>query len=404
MDKELAEGYYRRANQLFAAGQLDDALADLNALAQAFPKDPTIQYARARCFAAHGGKDTAMSICQQLVAEHQHKRAGELLAELNRPSCAALPTSVTEGPPNAPERRVRWTRVLIVAAVAVIGAGVYYQAVVWSEQALADANQRAVAADLGSRAARPKSSAPAGIQAPQAAVIDLREHLQTEWMQTAISGVPDWKSGIYRRVPNVRDNKWTIDVFLPTAYDAQPESAFPVVFIQMPQGNPGFMELDGWAERRQVILIVMNESMNRNKGHMHYNEIAQEMALETINQGMRIDRRLGFAMGTSGGGKSSWYLVSRYPQNFAGLLMMAMSDDNKSSYIPPRIRVAYVHGESDFNNPYIAKKIPKLRAAGHQVREKVIPGGHVSGRYEDMVEMLDWLVTEARKDIGLPLP
>lgn len=406
MERQEAEALYRHADRLFCSGKLHDALTCLDNLRQTFPDDRRILYATARCFAGMGKMDEAAALCHRLIEEHGYDRAHQLLGELGRKP----PTVPSEEPgrPGASSPSGRARRILrwgLLSAMGVAGALLVVALAYPVLYERAGDSPRKSARDRNERPRRifvaplnaVEPEVPAGPQGPI-------EHPQHIWEKTAINGVPDWKSGIYRRVPGITSPTWTIDVFLPSAYDEYPEKYFPCVIIQMAEGNPGFQGLTDWAEQSEVILVALNESKNRARGHLYYNEIAQEQALATIVQNMRLDLRLGFAIGTSGGGKSSWHLVSRYPQNFQGLVMMAMSHDGKSSYIPPHVRIAYIHGESDFNNPSIARIIPRMIANGNQVRELVIPGGHVSGRPEDIMMMLEWMVSDARRSFGIPNP
>jgi len=406
MDRHEAEELYRRADRLFCSGKANDALACLQALRAEFTNDKKVLYANAKCRAGMGKLDEAESLCKRLIDEHHYDRAQQLLTEITLPNFAMLRNDLLDveaTPPPYPKVRstfsFRWRNVLGAATVGTLFVIALVYPILYGQRPSEELSGKQ------SHEPNPWSmSVDAATLANLALPRDSLEHPPSEWLLTAINGVPDWKSGIYRRVPGITSPKWTIDVFLPTAYDDYPDKFFPCVIIQMPEGNPGFLGLRDWAEQDQVILVGLNESKNRARGHIYYNEVAQEQALATIVQNMRLDLRLGFAIGTSGGGKSSWHLVARYPQHFQGLVMMAMGSDDEFSYIPPHVRIAYIHGESDFNNPHIAKKIPQMMANGNQVRELVIPGGHVSGRTEDIIMMLEWMVSDARRSFGLPHP
>ncbi len=119
---------------------------------------------------------------------------------------------------------------------------------------------------------------------------------------------------------------------------------------------------------------------------------------------MRIDMRLGFAIGFSGGGKAAWNMAYRYSQHFAGVVMMGINCVDDHDMLSPHIRVGYIHGEHDFNNDVIAMTIPYVQAHGNPVREMVIPGGHVPGNAQQISEMLDWMLSDARNSFGIPLP
>jgi predicted esterase len=157
--------------------------------------------------------------------------------------------------------------------------------------------------------------------------------------------------------------------------------------------NPGFIGLENWAEQNDVILVAINSVTNE---MYSLNWQAQDAALSLVVESMRVDRSMGFAIGMSGGAATSWEMVARYPEGFAGLVMMGISDGHNGSSIPIHVRVAYIYGNAEPNINHIKRKIPRLRAAGNKVREQVVPGGHVTGPVKVREAMLTWMLNDVK--------
>ncbi len=389
MNRQLAKQYFERAEAAQEAGKPEEALTLLNQLDAAFPNTKNIGVARAKAYAALGKIPEAVKLCDELVDRHDSRRARELkeqllkgLLEPGAPQPADTPT--------IPARQ-RFGAVLKWAAVVCLLATIAWSGHrVWSKMAAFSDDQHAESPAVpNARTTQPPPPLEPG-----------KIHPAFTWERDE-SGVPIWKSGIFRRVPCIGEPKRTIDVYLPLAYDEKPEALFPGVIIQMPGGNPDFIDLEDWAERSEVILIGVNTSRN---GTFAQNQIAQDRALETIAPSMRLDQRMGFAIGMSGGGRASWQVACRYPENFRGIVMMGISGD-EDIYMPPLyVRIAIIHGETDFNNKSTARALKYLKQEGYEVREVVVPGGHVTGPPSVRVQMLDWMVSSARRELGLPQP
>lgn len=390
MNRQLAKQYFERAEATLEAGNPEEALALLNQLDEAFPNTKNIGVARARAYAAMGGVSEAVHLCDQLIVLHDSRRAREikerLLQGVLEPG-VARPAVAASG--RRPLRRIVNVAVLSIVGVSVIAAAYWYSQQLESTVVVEKESARAPAI----RASRP------GLTQQSAGPTPGQEHLPFTWELDEL-GVPKWKSGIFRRVPCLNQNERTINVYLPLAYDRKPNAQFPGVLISAPGGNPNFLGLEAWAERQEVILIGLNSSRN---GPSSNNIDAQEAAFETIMPTMRVDQRLGFAIGMSGAAMASWLAASRYPENFQGLVMMGQGG-YEDRMLAPHIRVAYIRGHDEPNNWYIPRVIGKLRANGNQVRDQLVPGGHVMGPLEVRVEVLNWMVHAARRDLGVLQP
>jgi len=91
---------HAEAQRLFGEKKFTESLTLLDKLAEQFPHDPNIAYARARCLVAMNRLNDAHPICQQLRDVYGHQRGGELLAFIE--SKIAPPMSAFEVPESKP--------------------------------------------------------------------------------------------------------------------------------------------------------------------------------------------------------------------------------------------------------------------------------------------------------------
>lgn len=411
MNKKLAEQYFVRARDFFERKKFGEALPLLDILDEAFPNSKSVIYARGRCLAAMGRVDEARSIGEYLVDVHGAHRGQALLAQLENEGEGAAEaggpwdTNLDGGLARGAGTRLRpaarkglsvtWTFILVFGVVSISGVSAYRYRAFGAPNDVAALDPEELRRTLESGRRAREAGRLTRAEARSTAAGQVRP--EAEWRLTAIDGVPDWKSGVYKNVPSVGAPERTINVYLPMAYDEKVDALFPTLAITMPGGNPGFLQLEDWAERREVILIALNSS--RNAWHST-NYIAQDAAINTVMPTMRIDERLGFAIGTSGGAQTAWWLAVRYPENVAGIVMMAQGGYRKYM-ISPHTRVAYINGRDDWNHDFITEMVGRVRANGNEVRRKVIPGGHITAPLHLRIEMLDWMLSAARRDFGL---
>ncbi len=399
MNEEQAKHSFARADSLHCAGRQEEALVLLGQLLEHFPDEKHVLLARARCLYALGQAEEALRLCDRLAEEQQYVRATELAITI-RAGTDSEPASVSEaGRPIAPHRpllpvlpaidRRKWLR---LAGLAALGTGAVGGAVrgrdVWM-------GTRTRASEAEWEATRAGLTASFEARHQEKEEVDRLArtkpgyvHRREDWRRTAFQGVPQWESGIYRKVPTLARRKFTMDVYLPMAYSAYPEALFPYLTICMPVFDPGFLGFERWAEKRNVVLIVMNAVSN---GTYKRNGVVQDAVLDTMWKTMRLHPRLGFATGVSGGARTSWEMLSRYPRHFAGVLMMAFAGLSTHTF-PPHIRVAFLYGRNDFNAKHIPPCVKKLQRKRYQVRSMQCQGGHIMGPLSMRSQLMDWLM------------
>src|SRR5262249_44703519 len=106
------------------------------------------------------------------------------------------------------------------------------------------------------------------------------------------TGGPAWRPGIYRDLPCMGSwfEPWqgprTVDVYLPMSYATNMERQFPVLAITMTAFNQGFRGFEEWAEKNDVLLVVVNSSCN--ECGIESNREGQVVAYEfLLNSGLR---------------------------------------------------------------------------------------------------------------------
>ncbi len=434
MDSAAAKLHYTEAKRLFRAGQHAEALALLQALDAATPGLKHVLLAQAECLVALGDFGAARDICESILAREDDARARRILLRCTHGPPPVPPRNSAfddvETPDLRPTRSYRAPLAAIAAVIACAGAFAYLA----ERDTTPDDGPRIRTAARADRA----EAAPAPRKPPAEPLDPVAEHAKMlagrkakrdaaaleaeskriaekevaskrpgyeippeEWNLDPETGVPAWRPGTYRQLP-VKDSwfeRWqgphTLDVYIPLAYGDRPEDLFPTLSITMPHVNPGFLGLEPWAERRGVILIVLNTS--NNDDHPGGNTEAQITAMDFLSGHLRAHPSLNFAAGTSGGARMAMRAAATWPDVFAGVLMMAHPGDELP--LAPQLRVAFIYGRDDFNAPYFPKDAARLRANGHEVRVQVIPGGHITAPPSEEAKMLDWMLDAARRDL-----
>lgn len=446
MDKGGALDKFDEANALYQDDDYRAALELLDALDAAYPENKNILYARAQCCAKLGKYDTAVALCQTCVERWDAPRAKQLLdrlrneeymhdaagdSETNELELDSWHSSVPIWIPwmRGMFRVRRWALVAIaIVGTAAVALSAYFsrgdEAPVALSAFISGKGEAPVSDFTAANAefqakldelARKRAEAARQLAEEEQRRIEKEDGPSTEpgqviseevWARTAVNGLPQWKPGIYYRVPcpdafvEIQVGKVvprSIDVYIPMAYQERPSDLFPVVVMCWPVMYRGFRGLENWAELNDVLLVVVNTSCNRFYGD---NWKAQDAALTTIANSMRVDTTMGFAIGMSGGAATAWEMICRYPNNFVGVVMMGMSRSHNDCWIPQHVRVGYIMGRTDHNVPGLEWTIPRLKARGNQMRREVVAGGHVVGPLPVREKMLSWMLDDARRERG----
>lgn len=266
MDAKEAERIYEWAARLHRAGEDTEALELLAQLHQSFPNDKRLLYAQARCYRSLGDATRAAELCEILIRDHDYERAA-LLAESLRAGPVA-PDDRFDFPQPQVGRR-RWLRTAVLAAIGVVASG---GAIAWNRSRLrlieeeifrkGEEERKDFERDHTRKKMDEWRNRPATLEAERAQALEERlatlqrdrslpgfEHLEEDWKPTAINGVPVWEPGIYRKVPAIGRPEFSVDVYLPLQYAADPAAAFPCLTICWPSPHSGFQGCEPWAEK-----------------------------------------------------------------------------------------------------------------------------------------------------------
>ncbi|MHC4250229.1 MAG: alpha/beta hydrolase family protein [Planctomycetota bacterium] len=198
--------------------------------------------------------------------------------------------------------------------------------------------------------------------------------------------------GRYKRIACEGDASLTYDLLIPAAYAAEPERKLPVLFLSSPGGNPGFIRMGDWAERRGVILVAINDTKN-NIGLAKWDEIQADV-IKSVESTLRLHPCLRFSMGLSGAAMASMRLANRYSDKHAGILMLAHSGNGEDRGLAKHIAVAFVHAENDkvHGADAVRSVARSLERRGNPVRQVCGEWGHSNGPHEHHVRFLDWML------------
>jgi len=212
---------------------------------------------------------------------------------------------------------------------------------------------------------------------------------------TAPLSAEDFTPGAHKRLPCDGNKEWTWDVFIPKAYAEKPDKKFPVIWCCGAGGNPGFWQLEQWAEKNEALLIAMNDPKNG----LYWNTIhkMQDDVIATTEAKLRLHPCLRFSIGASGGAWQAIWIAKRYPDKHAGVIMQVHSGN--LTICPKHISVAFIAGDADKTHPISVTKTAYegFKRRGNPVKILVVPGrGHEKAKTDEIVSMLDWMYNYQR--------
>jgi len=420
MDAADAKAQYAEAKRRFRSG---DPAGALNLLRELDPAPPVL-LAQAECLVALGDTSAARTFCEAILAHGEDARARRILARCESAPPPAIPDTRDDDfqaiEPLVEPKRTPWIAfgaigaiVIVIIAVAIFS---YLDKPdpnrpgVRTKQAVAEVateESRDPVAEHAAMLATRKAARDAVKQADEDARVAASKQPgyvvpPEEWDLDPATGAPAWRPGIYHQlpIPGSWFEPWqgprTLDLYLPLAYAERPDDLFPTLSITMPHVNPGFLGLESWAEKRSVILIVVNTSTN--DFHPGGNTQAQIDSMNFLSGRLRAHPTLNLVAGMSGGARMAWRAAVRWPDVFAGVLMMAHGGYDDMP-LDPRIRVAFIHGRDDWNADFVRRVSTLLRKNGNEIRVQVIPGGHITAPPGEQAKMLDWMLDAARRDL-----
>jgi hypothetical protein len=205
----------------------------------------------------------------------------------------------------------------------------------------------------------------------------------------------DFTPGAHKRLPCDGNKEWTWDVYVPKAYAEKKDKKFPVVWCCGAGGNPGFWQLEQWAEKNEVLLVAMNDPQNGLAFDVIWK--MQDDVIATAGAKLRLHPCLRFSTGNSGGAGQALFIANRHPDQHAGVVMQIHSGLGTSC--PKHISVAFIAGEADDVHPIwaIREAYRRFQRSGNPVRILTVPGrGHENAKPEELIDMMDWMYNYQR--------
>lgn len=196
-------------------------------------------------------------------------------------------------------------------------------------------------------------------------------------------------------------------LYLPPAYAAHPDSAFPLLLFLHGGGESGGevekVATHGppmQAARGDTLPFIVLSPLNpRVRGF--WDEHAVKALLDSILTRYRVDPQRLYLTGLSRGGYGAWRMAMSYPETFAALVpICGVTPGGPYAGWLPDIPIWVFHGGDDTVVPVgeSVDLVGRLLGMGRQVRFTVYPGvGHNSWEpaYADP-QLYDWLLQQRR--------
>jgi pimeloyl-ACP methyl ester carboxylesterase len=194
---------------------------------------------------------------------------------------------------------------------------------------------------------------------------------------------------------NCTDGRHKYRIRLPAAYAQDKKRLFQALFTNTPNKGGGFYGMEGWAEKRDVILVAVMDTMNGVDSKK--NNAADDAVLESVKKRYRIHPVLKYTMGMSGGGQVSMRFARRHPNEFAGICMLAHGGNGEDWHVPKHQAVAFIHGKKDtvYKANAVRIVVQRMRWRGLSIRLHFGDWGHRTGPLNLREERMDWLMAIA---------
>lgn len=193
------------------------------------------------------------------------------------------------------------------------------------------------------------------------------------------------------------DPEITYLLYLPAAYEHQPQRRLPQLYLQNPGGRPKLERFQAWAERRGVILVGIEKVSNGMK--QHFKPRFQDGVLKDLNaRGVRVHPHLALTNGMSGGSADGVRMARRMGRRFAGVMLQGAGRIPTNAGTEHLI-FAVLHGAKDniCQAQGLFPMVEEARSAGRSVRIHVDPQRrHEWAPDDEQMWCLDWMLALAK--------
>jgi poly(3-hydroxybutyrate) depolymerase len=190
----------------------------------------------------------------------------------------------------------------------------------------------------------------------------------------------------------------TYACYVPAKYSKKKK--WPILYCYSPGGNGmSFVRMfKDVCERQGWIVVGSNNARNGPGGPII---TAMKAMWKDTHDRFSINDKRCYASGFSGGSGMAFGMAQAYPDNFAGVIPMAVAGSWSKS--PPdiakHIAVCFIIGDKDMV-AHVKKTAEALKAKGNKTEVKVFSGGHTLPPKNVAEGAVDWLVKVAPKGSG----
>ncbi len=202
--------------------------------------------------------------------------------------------------------------------------------------------------------------------------------------------------GYTERIVAFSDRGVSYKLFLPSAYEHDPDRRFPSVIKQHPGGRPDIVRYQEWAEAREVILVGIEKVSNGMLQHdkpRHWRGVMRDLEERSV----RVHPHLRFTIGMSGGAADGERFSRIFPRQTAGVVLMGVGGFGFSE-ARSHILLALMGGAKDsWIQPAGVDRI-RAGTAEHGQPLRVIyepDRAHTTAPMEEQFLILDWMLTLA---------
>ncbi len=191
------------------------------------------------------------------------------------------------------------------------------------------------------------------------------------------------------------DSGQTYACYVPSKY--KKSRKWPILYCFAPDGNGmAFVRIYKDVCERQGWIVVGSNNAKNGPGEPI---IAATKAMwQDTRARLSVDEKRCYSSGFSGGSGMAFDMAQMYPDNWAGVIPMAVATSwaEKTPPIKKHIAVYFIIGDKDAVQ-YVKKHAETLKAQGNQVEVKTFPGGHTMPPKNVAEGAVDWMVKVAPK-------
>ena len=199
------------------------------------------------------------------------------------------------------------------------------------------------------------------------------------------------KPGEAVQVKCLHDSSQSYACYLPKKYDKKKK--WNILYCFSPGGNGmGFVNLYmEVCEKHGWIVVGSNNARN---GPVAPIWKSINAVWKDTHKRFSLDEKGHYSSGFSGGSGMAFWLAEKYPDNWSGVIPMAVAGSwaEKTPDLPVYVSVFFIIGDRDGTIKYCKKHAKVLKEKGNQTEIKLFSGGHQPPPKETAAEAVEWMV------------